>query len=441
MPATTADRMKWWRDARFGMFVHWGLYSIDGLDCWKMHDMGIPAREYMERFEPRFKPAKFDAHALAAVAKSAGCKYVVMGSRHHEGYCLWNTKTTRFSAAHMTPKRDFIAEYVKAARAAGLKVGFYYSLLDWRYKAYFDGPRNNPGGWRRLVALVHEQVRELMTNYGRVDILWYDGGWAPAFGQTPAGWGWSPSEDELAEAWQSAKLTAVVRALQPHIIVNNRAYPHTSGDFRTPEQVITPEGPSWETCDTLGSLWGYAPQDKLRKTPGEVVARLITAVSLGGNMLLNVGPRPDGSVQPWQAKIMAKVGAWMKVHGEAIYGCGAEPAQPLNNGLAPWRTTRKGNTLYLHLLRYPGGSFSIPNIHDYTLTSARVLGTRLLDTGARLRIVHGPTRDVFLGLPKRAPDPIATVVKISTRPKTDAERAQRASIGLDDPESLLDGRL
>jgi alpha-L-fucosidase len=404
--------------------------------------MGIPAREYLGRFEARFRPTRFDAHAFVAVAKSAGCKYVVMGSRHHEGYCLWDTKTTRFSSARMTPKRDFIAEYVKAARAAGLKVGLYYSLLDWRHKAYFDGPRNNPDGWRRLVELVHAQVRELMTHYGRIDVLWYDGAWPPAFGQTPgAWWGWVPSEAELAEAWQSARLNAMVRELQPHILVNNCSYPLDGGDFRTPEQVIAPEGPSWETCDTLGTLWGYAPQDKLRKTPREVVARLITAVSLGGNMLLNIGPRPDGSVQAWQAKVMAKVGAWMKVHGEAIYGCGAEPAQPLNNGLAPWRTTRKGDTLYLHLLRYPGETFSIANIHDDTFTSARVLGTRLVETGARLKIVHEPTRDVFLGLPRRAPDPIATVIKIATRPKTDAERAQRASIGLDDPESLFDTKL
>jgi alpha-L-fucosidase len=425
-----ARRLKAWEEARFGMFIHWGLYSTDGLDCWKMHDMGIPAAEYRRRFEPRFRPTRFDARAFARVAKSAGCKYVVMGSRHHEGYCLWNTKTTRFSSVHMTPKRDFIAEYVEAVRAAGLMVGFYYSLLDWRHKAYFDGPHKNPDGWRKLVAQAHEQVRELMTNYGRMDILWYDGGWAPGVGQSPAtAWGYVPSQQEIAELWQSKKLNAMVQKLQPGILVNNRSYPHSSGDFRTPEQVITPEGPRWELCDTLGTLWGYAPQDRIRKTADEVIMRLVTTIGFGGNMLLNIGPKPDGSVQPWQARIMERVGAWVKAHGEAIYGCGAEPAWLFNNGLAPWRTTRKGNTLFVHLLRYPGKEFAMVNIHDYTFTSAS-----LLDTGKRLEIVHEPTRDIIRGLPAKAPDPIAPVVKISIRPKTPAEKKQRRFIGLDDPE-------
>ena len=426
MSDAKARRLKAWQEARFGMFIHWGLYSTDGLDCWKMHDMGIPADEYCRRFEPRFRPTKFDARAFARVAKSAGCKYVVMGSRHHEGYCLWNTKTTRFSSVHMTPKRDFIAEYVEAIRAAGLMVGFYYSLLDWRYKAYFDGPRRDPDGWRTLVALVHKQVRELMTNYGPMDILWYDGGW-PA-----PDWGYHPSDEAIAKLWQSGKLNRMVQKLQPGILVNNRSYPGSGGDFGTPEQTIVADKRPWELCDTIGSLWGYAPQDRLRKTPREIVTRLITAASLGGNMLLNIGPKPDGSVQPWQARIMARIGAWMKTHGEAIYGCGAERAHPFNSGLAPWRTTRKGNTLYVHLLRYPGEEFAIANLHDYTFTSAR-----LLDTGQRLHITHEPTRDIIRGLPRKAPDPITSVVKIATRPKTAAEKRERGCIGVEDPESEI----
>lgn len=234
--------IKEFQNARFGMFIHWGLYTVGGLDCWKMHDMGIPVNEYIQKFEPRFNPKRFDAPALTRIAKKAGCKYVVMGTRHHEGYCLWDTKTTRFSSVHMTPKRDFIAEYAKAVRAAGLKVGLYYSLLDWRYKSYFDGPRKDHKGWRKLVSLVDEQVRELMTGYGRIDILWYDGAW-------PADWGYQPSQDEIAEAWKSSKLNAMVRRLQPSILINNRSHPHSGGDFGTPEQKITPEDRPWE-------LWG-----------------------------------------------------------------------------------------------------------------------------------------------------------------------------------------
>jgi len=419
------DRLKWWRDARFGMFVHWGLYTVDGLDCWKMFDMGIPVQEYIQRFETRFNPKKFDADALAGLAKEAGCKYVVMGTRHHEGYCLWNTKTTRLSSVQMTPRRDFIAEYVKALRKAGLKVGFYYSLLDWRYQAYFDGPKNNPEGWAKLVDLVHKQVEELMTDYGKIDVLWYDGGW-------PYRWGYSPTQEEIAEAWRSPELNKMVFQLQPHIIMNNRSYPSSSGDFGTPEQHIVAENRPWELCDTMADLWGGAPQDLNRKSVREVHGRLLTCVSRGGNLLLNIGPNADGSIQGWQAKIMKQIGAWMKTHSEAIYGCGAVNASPFNNNLAPWRTTRKGNTLYMHLIRYPGEEFSIGNLHDLHLISAV-----LMDTGEKLEIIHEPTRDIIRGLPRKAPDPLASVVKIRTRSKNDAERKRQRFIGLDDPEGLL----
>ncbi len=387
--------------------------------------MGIPVKEYIQRFEPRFKAERFNACTWAKIAKNAGCKYVVMGARHHEGYCLWNTKTTRFSSSHMTPKRDFIAEYVKAARAAGLKVGFYYSLLDWRYKSYFDGPRIDPKAWQKLVTMVHEQVRELMTNYGKIDILWYDGAW-------PDDWSYLPIDDEVAEAWQSHKLNAMVRKLQSGILINNRSYPLSGGDFGTPEQKITPEDRPWELCDTMGDLWGAASQDLNRKTPREIITRLITCVSLGGNMLLNIGPKPDGTVQQWQKRIMEKIGIWMRKHGEAIYGCRGEWKSPFNNGLAPWRTTRKGNILYLHLLRYPGPEFSIANFHDYYLKYAHVL-----DTGQQLKIIHEPTRDIIQGLPLRAPDPIATVVKITIRPKRTAGEKHYVRIGLEDPEKEI----
>lgn len=423
MDSLKAKSLKSWQDDRFGMFIHWGLYTVGNLDCWKMHHMGIPVEEYVRKFERRFNPRRFDANAFAEIAKTAGCKYVVMGTRHHEGYCLWNTGTTLFSSVCMTPKRDFIAEYVKAIRAAGLKVGFYYSLLDWRYRSYFDGPRKNLERWKKLVSLVHEQVRELMTNYGKIDILWYDGAW-------PADWGYSPSDSEVAEAWQSKRLNAMVKTLQPGILINNRSYPRSGGDFGTPEQKITPEHRPWELCDTMGEFWGCASQDLNRKTPREIITRLVTCISLGGNMLLNIGPKANGSLQPWQTRIMERIGAWIKKHGAAIYGCSGEWQRPFSHGLTPWRTTRKGNTLYLHLLRYPGQEFGIANQHDYYLQSARVL-----DTGERLKIIHEPTRDIIRGLPKKAPDPIATVVKIAVRPKTAAGKKQRISIGLEDPEN------
>ena len=420
-------RIQWWQEARFGMFVHWGLYTIDGLDCWKMHIMGIPVEEYTAKYEHRFNPKKFDAEALVRVAKNTGCKYIVMGARHHEGYCLWNTKTTKFSSICMTPKRDFIAEYVKAAREAGLRIGLYYSLLDWRYKAYWDGPRKNPDNWKKFVDYVHVQVKELMTQYGKIDILWYDGSWSSSY------WGFKPTDEDITKAWRSKKLNVMVRKLQPNILINNRfSYPYSGGDFGTPEQTITPEHRPWELCETMGELWGAASQDLNRKTAREIITRLITCVSQNGNMLLNIGPKADGSVQAWQAKIMDQIGNWLKEHSEAIYGCEGVRQAPFNNGLAPWKTTRKGNIFYLHLIHYPGQSFSIANLHDYWLKSAEIL-----TTGRQLEIIHKPTLDIIKGFPKKSPDNIVTVVKLKTRYKTRKEQKARRTIALDNPDSVI----
>ena len=223
----------------------------------------------------------------------------------------------------------------------------------------------------------------------------------------------------------------MVGELQPDIILNNRSF--LPEDFGTPEQTITPEDRPWELCDTMGHLWGAAPQDLNRKTPREIITRLITCVSQSGNMLLNIGPNADGTVQEWQAKIMERIGDWMDKYSEAIYGCVGEWQYPFNHGLAPWKTTRKGDdTLYLHLLHYPGPNFGVGNLHDYWLESAE-----LLDTGKSLTISHEPTRDIIKGLPEKAPDDIATVVKVKIRGKTDAEKKERSTIALDDPDSIL----
>lgn len=423
------QRIKWWQDARFGMFIHWGLYSVDGLDCWKMYDMGTPIDEYIHKLAPRFTAKKYNANKFAELAKSAGCKYVILTAKHHEGFCLWDTETTKLSSMHMTPQRDIVAEYVEAMRSAGIKVGIYYSLLDWRYKAYFDGPRKNPEGWEQLTTLIYQQVRELMTKYGKIDILWYDGSWPND--ATVGGWGYTPTCAETIEAWKSKRLNAMVRRCQPDILINNRASrPFSGGDFGTPEQEITPEDRPWEMCDTLGHLWGAASQDLNRKNARDIVTRLISCVAFSGNMLLNIGPNPDGTIQKWQSKIMEQVGDWLKKHGEAIYGCEGEWASPFSHLLSPWRTTRKGNNLYLHLLHYPGVEFSIANLHGYYLKSACIL-----DTDQRLKIVREPTRTIIKGLPEKSPDPIATVIKINIRPATSAEKKKSSVIGFKNPET------
>jgi len=416
-------RLKWWREARFGMFIHWGLYTATNLDCWNQFDMGVPSAEYAAMYEPKFTGRKFDADAIMKRAKSAGFKYVVMGSRHHEGYCLWDTDTTSFSSAGMTPNRDFIGEFTAAARKAGLKVGLYYSLLDWRSKAYWLGPRKDPKGWRRFVDYCHAQVRELMTRYGKIDILWYDGAWHPG----ERFWGFAPKGGArfdckaLAACWRAAELNAMVRRLQKGIIINNRSY--LPEDYNTPETTLVPEGEIWEFCSAMSDLWGCSTVDKNRKTPREIITTLLTCVEGGGNYLLNISPKCDGTLMAWQVRNLERVGRWLGKNGEAVYGCTGTGQMQMSGGLNPWKTTQKGSHIYMHLLRYPGTSYSVGNMHEYYLLSAR-----MLVSGKGLKITHRPTCDVISGLPARAPDDIASVVKIKFRRATAAERRKRKLI-------------
>jgi alpha-L-fucosidase len=225
----------------------------------------------------------------------------------------------------------------------------------------------------------------------------------------------------------------MVFKLQPHIVINDRSTcPTAGGDFGTPEQRFIPEQRLWELNDTIGYYWGYTPNDRRRRTAHEFVIQLIMCVANGGNMLLNIGPKPDGTVQPRQARVMEGIGRWMRAHGEAIYGCGRSA---VNYPQAPWIATAKGDAHYLHLINYPGERFAVANLHDLRFTSARLLGS-----SRKLTIMHEPTRDVISGLPAKAPDPIAPVVKLAARPKTAAEKQEQAWIGLDDPERVFDTR-
>ena len=375
--------MRWWVEARFGMFIHWGLYAIPARGEWVMFCERIPKAEYA-KLADRFNPKKFNADKWVALAKEAGMKYMVLTTRHHDGFCLFDSDVSDFTSGKTASKRDFVAEYVQACKKAGIKVGFYYSLLNWRWPEYWKGPEKDPEGWRKFREYVHAQVRELMTKYGKIDILWYDGAWPN-----------SP------EAWGSKELNAMVRSLQPDIIINNRS--GLPEDFDTPEQRIEGSKRPWESCMTIDDLWwGYCPGDPNLKSPMQLVRNLTKCVAGGGNYLLNVGPRSDGTIAPEQASRLKAVGRWLKKNGESIYGAGPAPFAQPHLG----QVTAKGNRAYVHVMCWPGKEMCVAGVKN------KVLNASMLANGKRLPFEQEADRLFIKGLPARSPDPIDTVVAL-----------------------------
>jgi len=385
------DRLKWWVEARFGMFIHWGLYAIPARGEWIMYCERIPKAEYA-RLAEKFRPNKFDADEWVALAREAGMRYMVLTTRHHDGFCLWDSRVSDFTSVKTAAGRDFVAEYVEACRRAGMRIGFYYSLLDWRWPAYWNGPEKDPEGWAEFRDYVHAQVRELMTQYGRIDILWYDGAW-------PHG----------PEAWGSEQLNAMVRSLQPDIVINNRS--GISEDFDTPEQHIRASDRPWETCMTIDDLWwGYHRGDPNLKSPMQLVRNLVKCVAGGGNFLLNVGPKADGTIPASQARRLRAMGEWLRHNGESIYGAGPAPFGQPHLG----QVTAKGNIAYVHVMFWPGREMCVAGIKN------RVLRAYLLATGEELPFEQRGDRLFVRGLPPRAPDPIDTVVALELEGEPEA---------------------
>jgi alpha-L-fucosidase len=381
--ADRARRMQWWHQAKFGMFIHWGLYSQYGRHEWAMEQEAIPVSEY-EQLARRFTPKPNAARAWARLAKQAGQKYMVMTTKHHEGFCLFNSKLTDYCAPKQACGRDLVREYVDAVRAEGLRVGFYHSLMDWHHP---DGARcaTDEAARRRFVGYVHGQIRELLTNYGKIDILWYDVAW--------------PLD---AKGWESEKMNQMVFELQPDIIVNNRN--RLEGDFSTPEQRIEAAGGdrAWEACMTMNDSWGYQRADDNWKTARTIIRNLITCARDGGNYLLNIGPRGDGSIPEESVRILTAVGKWMDRNGQTIYE--SERCQPRRSNYAAF--TRKGNTLYMHVYYWPG---------DYVVISGlrtKVKSAKLLATGKPVEVKQDDFRVRLTGLPQKAPDDPITVVAL-----------------------------
>ncbi|MBN2021631.1 MAG: alpha-L-fucosidase [Pirellulales bacterium] len=398
------QRMAWWREARFGMFIHWGLYAVPAGE-WNGKPVGS-AGEWIQfggkilpkDYEPlakQFNPVKFDARQWAQIAKDAGMKYVVITSKHHDGFCLFDSKLTEWDVMSTPFKRDIMKELSDACRAEGLTMCWYHSILDWHHPDYLPRGAGSPRPWdtrptegadyNRYIDYMKGQLGELLTHYGPIGVIWFDGGWE------------HPAKEHRAE-----EVVAWIRSLQPKIIINDRI--KIPQDFDTPEQFIPATGipgRDWETCMTMNGTWGFKKDDLNWKSTETLLKNLIDIVSKGGNYLLNVGPTAEGLIPEASVERLAEMGRWMKVNGESIYGTTASPFKRLAWG----RATQKPGKLYLHVFDWPAGELVVPGLKN------EVAKAYLLADPDRAAL---PTRteddDVLVRVPEKAPDAIASVV-------------------------------
>jgi alpha-L-fucosidase len=436
-PAERDARMQWWREARLGMFVHWGLYSglagtwdgklvakSGGME-WIQQRVKADTETYAERALPLFKPTPGFAREWAALAKAAGMKYVVFTTKHHDGFSLHASNFGDFNAATIL-QRDLVREIVDALRAEGLRVGFYHSVIDWNHDQYAYAKSKQlphpllgkpyPNGSRdhaKYLDHLHSQVGELMTNYGPVDILWWD---------------FSAVDFQGDAAWRATDLVKLVREKQPGVIMNNRLFrlkeagwagmgegnflPQLDtryGDFITPEQRVPAEGMpglDWESCMTMNTTWGYSDHDHAWKSTETLIRKLCDIAGKGGNLLLNIGPKGDGSVPTESVAALRGMGAWMKVNGEAIYDTAASPfGREFEWGTCTLKQMPDGNTrLFLHVFDWPaGGGLIVPGL-DSLPARAFLLAC---DDEIQAKVTG---QGIGLTVPAAAPDESATVI-------------------------------
>ena len=371
----TEEDMQWWRDAKIGMFVHWGLYSILGRGEWVRHNEQIPWEEYTALAD-QFCPEAFDMHEWTDLAKEFGAKYMVMVTRHHDGFALWNSPGSyqNFTSWNTASHRDFVKEYTDCAREAGLRVGLYYSPMDWRFPGYFD-PKGEEDPANADNALLmkkqcYDQVRELVSNYGKIDILWYDGGWLAHKGSdTPSSWFWEP-----------VKLNKMAREYNPKMIMNPRS--GWEGNFYCDEGSHEITGKiipvPWEKnmCVCSGCSWGWMADDPVSDFDW-LIHMLVDVVTRDGNLLLNVGPDKNGHIRPDVAERMRQIGAWLRENGDTIYKTRGGPIEPVDH---VYGTTYRENEIFLHILDTEAFRNEVLPSIPYEITSCTYKGEALCFT-------------------------------------------------------------
>jgi alpha-L-fucosidase len=394
VPPERLAAREWFRDARFGMFIHWGVYSQLGQGEWVMENRGLTVPTY-EWLASTFNPVKFDAKEWVAIAKAAGVRYITITARHHDGFSMFATKATKYNIVDFTPfRRDVMKELADECRREGIKLFFYYSQLDWRDPNYFPRGRTgaktgraDAGDWNKYVDFMNTQLTELLTNYGSLGGIWFDGMW-----------------DKPNAEWKIPETYALIHRLRPTALVipNHHRAPMPGEDVQTFEQDLpganttgfreTREVSSLplETSLTMNASWGFNITDNAFKSVPDLIATLVRAAGNGGNLLLNVGPRPDGTIQPEAVERLREMGKWLQANGRAIYGTRAGPVPPRDWGA----TTRRGDTVFVHVLKWSDPALTLPPL------GARIQKAVAMDNGVSVPFTEGES-GVTLTLPVR----------------------------------------
>ena len=419
--------LSWWSEARFGMFIHWGLYALPARHEWIRNFEQIPTEDYQKYFD-HFDPDLFQPREWARQARAAGMKYFVITAKHHEGFCLWDTKYTDYKVTNTAVGRDLLREVVDAFRAEGLQVGVYYSLIDWHHPDFTvddlhplrDDPtqdeKNKSRDMRKYAEYMRNQVTELLTEYGKISVIWFDF----SYPHLKRGKG--------RHDWESEKLLALVRKLQPQIIIDDRCDLPGAGDFRSPEQFVPQRGVTdqagnpvpWEGCQTFSGSWGYFRDEMSWKSPSQLLGILIRHVSRGGNLLMNVGPTGRGGFDS-RAEAALKVYAdWMKFNSRAIYGCTMAPAEFPEPDCCRYTYNPQSRRLYLHIFDWPFRLLELPKL------AGRIEYAQLLHDASEVAFADAPKQSndndymhenmppdsCVLTLPIRKPDIEIPVVEI-----------------------------